>query len=324
MSEINMAEYETYTFTADFSENASATLRIDYFISEKMPGFSRSRIGAQDSRLLVNGKLVKKSKKIKIGDTITFHCKTLPTTSVEPQKIDLHILFEDQNAIVLNKEQGIVVHPAAGNWDGTIANGLMYYAGKLETGNENFRPGIVHRLDKDTSGVMITSKNVRAHELLSSQFKNRKTKKVYIALIKGIPLKAKGSIENRIVRDPRNRKKFCCTNDPEKGKTAITDYEVLRIFTLKSGVSYSLIRLMLGTGRTHQLRVHMRSIGHPILGDPIYSRKDSHTLPVSLMLHALSLSIVLPGEINYSKFVAPLPERFIKVIKSFLQSQIQD
>jgi len=322
MSEINLDEYETYTFLADFTDAASEAMRIDHFISEKMPGFSRSRIGAEESQLLVNGKVIKKSKKIKNGDSITFHCKKLPSTDVEPQKIDLHFMFEDQNVIVINKDQGMVVHPAAGNWDGTVANGLMYYAGKLETGNEKFRPGIVHRLDKDTSGVMITSKNVTAHEFLSSQFKNRKTKKVYIAIIKGVPLQVKGSIDNRIVRDPRNRKKFCCTDNPDRGKPANTDYEVLKTFTLKSGVSYSLIRLIPGTGRTHQLRVHMRSIGHPILGDPIYSRKDSHTLPVSLMLHALSLSIVLPGEITFKKFIAPLPERFRKVIKSFLQSHI--
>lgn len=322
MIEINLDEYETFTFTADFPDDSSKTIRIDHFISENMPGFSRSRIGAEESQLLVNGKVVKKSKKIKTGDLITFNCKKLPTTDVEPQKIDLQILFENKNVIVLNKAQGMVVHPAAGNWDGTVANGLMYYAGKLETGNEKFRPGIVHRLDKDTSGVMITSKNIAAHEFLSSQFKNRQTKKVYIAIIKGVPLRGKGSIENRIVRDPRNRKKFCCTDNPDSGKPANTDYEVLRTFTLKSGVSYSLIRLIPGTGRTHQLRVHMRSIGHPILGDPIYSRKDSHTLPVSLMLHALSLSIVLPGKFSTEKFIAPLPGRFKRVIKSFLQTHI--
>ena len=322
MSEINLEEYETYTFIANFSDDELTTKRIDHFISEMMPGFSRSRIGAEESQLLVNGKLVKKSKKINSGDAITFHCKNLPATDVKPQKINLHFLFEDQNVIVLNKEQGMVVHPAVGNWEGTVANGLMYYAGKLETGNENFRPGIVHRLDKDTSGVMITSKNIVAHDFLSSQFKNRKTKKIYIALIKGVPLTEKGSIKNRITRDPRNRKKFCCTDDPARGKSANSDYEVLRSFTLKTGVSYSLIRLIPGTGRTHQLRVHMRSIGHPILGDPIYSRKDTHTLPVSLMLHALSLSIVLPGEKKYRKFIAPLPGRFKIIIDSFSQSQI--
>ena len=323
MNEINPDEFEAYTFLVDFSDGETAvTKRVDQFISEEMPELSRSRIGAEESQLLVNGKTVKKSKKIKTGDLITFYCKILPAADVVPQNIDLHFLFEDQNVIVIDKEQGMVVHPAAGNWDGTVANALMYYAGKIDTGNEIFRPGIVHRLDKDTSGVMITAKNVRTHELLSGQFKNRETKKVYIALIKGVPLLAKGTIKNRIVRDPRNRKKFCCTDDPEKGKPANTDYEMLRSFTLKTGVSYSLIRLIPGTGRTHQLRVHMRSIGHPILGDPIYSRKDPHTPPVSLMLHALSLSIVLPGEKTCRKFIAPLPNRFKKVIESFLQSQI--
>ncbi|NQT60447.1 MAG: RluA family pseudouridine synthase [Bacteroidetes bacterium] len=322
MNNINADEFETYSFIADFSDSDTAAKRVDHFISEEIPELSRSRIGAEGSQLLVNGKPVKKSKKIKTGDSITFYCKNLPNTDIVPQNIDLHLLFEDQNVIVIDKEQGMVVHPAAGNWDGTVANALMHYAGKIETGNENFRPGIVHRLDKDTSGVMITAKNVRAHEFLSSQFKNRETKKVYIALIKGVPLSAKGTINKRIIRDPGNRKKFCTIDDSERGKPANTDYEVLRMFTLKTGISYSLIRLIPGTGRTHQLRVHMRSIGHPILGDPIYSRKDTHTLPVSLMLHALSLSIVLPGEKTYRKFTAPLPERFKKVIKSFLQLQI--
>ncbi|MBL7006585.1 MAG: RluA family pseudouridine synthase [Spirochaetia bacterium] len=323
MSSNNLEEYETYTFKAEFTDNNSVTKRVDHFISEQMPEYTRSRIGSEESQLLVNGKVVKKSKKIKNGDTVTFHCKIIPSTEILPQHINLHFLYEDQNVIVLNKEQGMVVHPAAGNWDGTVANGLVYYAGSLETGNEKYRPGIVHRLDKDTSGVMITSKNISAHEFLSSQFKKRKTKKVYIAIIKGVPLTLKGKIENRIVRDPGNRKKFCCTVDSDRGKPANTEYEVLRTFTLKTGVSYSLIRLIPGTGRTHQLRVHMKSIGHPILGDPIYSRKDTHTLPVSLMLHALSLSIVIPGEITYRKFTAPLPERFKKTINYFIQSQIQ-
>ena len=323
MNEINSDEFETYTFLVDFSDNETlVTKRIDHFLSEKIPGLSRSRIGTEESQLLVNGKAVKKSKRIKTGDSITFYCKILPVVDVVPQNIELHFLFEDQNVIVIDKEQGMVVHPAVGNWDGTVANALMYYAGKVDTGNEIFRPGIVHRLDKDTSGVMITAKNVRTHEFLSSQFKNRETKKVYIALIKGVPLLAKGSIENRIVRDPGNRKRFCCTDDPERGKAANTDYKVLRSFILRNGVSYSLVRLVLGTGRTHQLRVHMRSIGHPILGDPIYSRKDPHTPPVSLMLHALSLSIVLPGRKDYRKFIAPLPDRFKKIIKYFLRSQI--
>ncbi|MCK5156830.1 MAG: RluA family pseudouridine synthase [Spirochaetales bacterium] len=297
-------------------------MRVDNFISDKLPELSRSRIGAVESEITVNNKLVKKSKQIKDGDLILFRCKDIPKTDIEPQNIALHLLYEDKNVIVIDKIQGMVVHPAAGNWEGTVANALMYYAGNIKTGNESYRPGIVHRLDKDTSGVMITSKNIITHEFLSSQFKKRETKKIYVALVKGVPIHTKGTIDERITRDPHNRKKFNTTEDPDRGKSARTEYEIMRTFTLKTGVSYSFLRLIPGTGRTHQLRVHMKSIGHPILGDPIYSRKDPHTPPVSLMLHAFTLSIILPGERKQRKFTAPLPERFKKVIKYFQQSQI--
>ncbi len=312
------------SFTVELGESVSSPvrIRIDAYIAALLPGFTRSMIDSGNSEIVVNGKKVKKSRMVKNGDTVEFHYTMPPSEHLVPQDIPLHIIYEDTKVVVVNKEQGMVVHPAAGNHDGTLANALLHHTQGKDDVSESNRPGIVHRLDKDTSGIMITAKDTQTHEFLSSQFKNRKTRKIYIALIKGIPAKRTGTVTARIVRDPRHRKKFTVTEDPAKGRDAVTDYRVLRAFYPGDGSVYSLIRLSPRTGRTHQLRVHLKSIGCPVLGDPLYSRKDTMFPAASLMLHALSLTITLPDSIKETRFYAPMPVRFKNILDCFLSNRV--
>jgi 23S rRNA pseudouridine1911/1915/1917 synthase len=315
------------SFTVELGEPASSSagIRIDAYIAALLPGFTRSMIDSGNSEIIVNGKNVKKSRMVKSGDIVEFQYTMPPSEHLVPQDIPLQIVYEDSKVVVVNKKQGMVVHPAAGNHDGTLANALLHHTQshtkRTDESGESNRPGIVHRLDKDTSGIMITAKDTQTHEFLSGQFKNRKTKKIYIALIKGIPAQRSGTVTARIVRDPRHRKKFTVTEDPAKGRDAVTDYRVLRAFYPGDGTVYSLVRLSPRTGRTHQLRVHMKSIGCPVLGDPLYSRKDAMFPEASLMLHALSLTITLPESRQEKKFYAPMPGRFKKILDCFLSNR---
>jgi 23S rRNA pseudouridine1911/1915/1917 synthase len=316
------------SFTVELEDpayNPTGT-RIDAYIAALLPGFTRSMIDSGNSEIVVNGKKVKKSRIVKNGDIVEFQYTVSPSEHLVPQDIPLQIVYEDSKVVVVNKKQGMVVHPAAGNHDGTLANALLHHTlghtKKTDESGESYRPGIVHRLDKDTSGIMITAKDTQTHEFLSSQFKNRKTKKIYIALIKGIPAQRKGTVTARLVRDPRHRKKFTVTEDPAKGRDAVTDYRVLRAFYPGDGTVYSLVRLSPRTGRTHQLRVHMKSIGCPVLGDPLYSRKDAMFPTASLMLHALSLTITLPESSQEKRFYAPMPGRFKKILDYFLSNRV--
>ena len=221
---------------------------------------------------------------------------------IKPEKIELDIIYEDNNVFVINKPCGMVVHPAAGNYTGTMAHGLLHLLENVESdfSNEDQRPGIVHRLDKDTSGLIIAAKNTKALDYLASQFKDRSTSKTYLAIIHGkLPVK-KGTIKTLIGRDPNNRKKMSWK--VKNGKEAVSVYRVLHEWN-----NYSLVVLELKTGRTHQLRVHMLSMGTPIAGDRIYSNTK---MEFDLMLHAYRLSIKLPGESSFTGFRAPLPERF--------------
>lgn len=294
-------------------DHQQKSLRLDKCIALLAPELTRSQLKTLNCLVKLNGKEEKLSKTVKNGDIIEIEYDTLTNISgrPEPENIEIDILYEDNNVAVINKKQGMVVHPAAGNFSGTLANALMHH---LEENNEesdfddsNARPGIVHRIDKETSGVIITAKNNASHEFLSQQFRDRTTVKKYLTIVKGkLPGKS-GTIETYIARDPANRKKFAVANG--KGKHAITHYKVLKEFT---GASYLLITLE--TGRTHQIRVHMSSIGSPVIGDSLYSRKilkyDSYTM----LLHAYVLQIEIP-EKGSMKFFAPLPERFKRFIK---------
>ncbi|MDC7227149.1 MAG: RluA family pseudouridine synthase [Spirochaetales bacterium] len=276
--------------------------RIDSVISLSVEGLSRNSLKNRIDVLTVNGKPAKISKKVSNGDVIMYSLDRLPEMTIEAENIPLDIVYEDSNVFVINKPAGMVVHPAAGNYSGTMAQGIMYRLLDTDSGfsEDDSRPGIVHRLDKDTSGIIIAAKNTETLEFLSEQFRSRTSSKTYIAVINGrLPAK-KGTIESRIGRDRRNRKKM--TWQTERGKSAVTEYRVLKEWATKS-----LVALSPKTGRTHQLRVHMLMMKTPITGDPVYARK---TEGYSLMLHAYKLRIQIPGADGIIEFRAPVPERF--------------
>ncbi len=291
-------------------EEIPAGFRLDLFISEKLKLLSRSQIKARNLTAKINGKDVKASKLVKKGDVLELCWEEEPPLHIIPQDIPLDIIYEDENCVVVNKAQGMVVHPGAGNRQNTLANAIYYRMTALEPAVQNWasglRPGIVHRLDKETSGVIIAAYNERSHAFLSQQFKSRKTKKNYIAIVCGAPKEKKGRIETFIARDPKDRKRFAVS---DKGKSALTFYKVL-----KTKGNYSLVLLRPKTGRTHQLRVHLKYLGCPILGDSLYGSKDKNFPNATLMLHSKSLAITLFGETKERVFSSPLPERFSKIM----------
>ena len=300
--------------------------RLDAYVATNQ-NITRSRLKQGVKSIKVNNKDVKLSHKLKGGEEVEITFEDSVPEDIFPENIPLDIVYEDENVTVVNKAQGMVTHPGAGNWNGTLVNALLYHWGKksnwkteVDSENQgedeavleskNQRPGIVHRLDKDTSGIIITARNRDAEEWLQSKFYKRKVYKEYIAIVKGNPKKKAGEIKTQIVRDSKNRKRFVATEDKTKGKFAHTDYVCLGVYG-----EYSLMRLKLHTGRTHQIRVHLKHIGCPILGDPIYARPDKNFPHATLMLHARVLGIKLPkGEKKF--FVAKTPKRFKMILKS--------
>ncbi len=292
---------ERLVVTVEDTENC----RLDRYLSEKLQLFTRSQIKNRNLRVYFRGSEIKLSKRVTAGDVLeVFYSRPGPLT-VRAEKIPLNIIFENRDVIVLDKPQGLVVHPAPGNYTGTMVQGLMYYFQDLGKSfpEDILRPGIVHRLDKDTSGIIITAKNPAALEFLSRQFREKTTEKKYIALVKGIFRKKSGIVDTFIGRDKNNRKKFAVYSST--GKKAVTAYETIDIH---DGIS--LVVLTPHTGRTHQLRVHMNYTGHPIVGDPLYGRRSKDFPESTLMLHALSLAITLPGETAPRIFRAAVPRRF--------------
>lgn len=286
----------------------SVKLRIDKYISES-DILSRSQIKTRNTRAFIKGEEVKLSRKVGDGEVVELLWDDAPDMNIEPENIPLDILYEDENTIVLNKSQGMVVHPANGNYTGTLVQGLLYYVKNLQSsfGEQKERPGIVHRLDKDTSGVLITAKNPEALEFLANQFRDKTNEKFYLAVVRGYPPKRRGLIETHIARHPQERKKYIVQEN--EGKFASTEYRVLRTWD-----KYSLMLLKLNTGRTHQLRVHMTHIGCPIVGDPVYGRKDNKFPEATLMLHAWKLKIRVPGSDEIKLFKAPIPLRMKKLL----------
>lgn len=279
-------------------------LRADKYISGRGI-MSRSQFEVRKLRIYMEGSEIRLSRKVRNGEFLHITWEEPEEPEYGPEEMDLDIIYEDERVVVLNKPQGMVVHPGNGNYTGTLVQGLLYYNKSLSHSfdGEVLRPGIVHRLDKDTSGLIITAKDTTALEELSLQFRERSTEKYYIALVKGRMPARRGDIETYITRDERNRKKF--TVHKSRGKHALTRYEVMKAWD-----KYTLVRLKLETGRTHQLRVHLLSLGCPILGDPIYARKDNHFPDATLMLHSWKLKIRLPGDEDPREFEVPLPERF--------------
>jgi 23S rRNA pseudouridine1911/1915/1917 synthase len=297
-------------------------LRLDRYTAECLGLLSRSQIKSRGLKGAVNGKEARLSRILKAGDRLELSWAEAEPLTLIPEDLPLDVLYEDDRVVVINKAQGMVVHPGAGNHRGTLANALLYRrlcrgglpvqqgifadpAGeglKPGMGGAGLRPGIVHRLDKDTSGVIIAAWDDEALAFLSDQFRNRRVKKNYLALVPGKLKEPQGRIETLISRDRRDRKKFTVSG---RGRIAVTRYRVLR-----SWKSHSLLLLRPKTGRTHQLRVHLRHLGRPISGDPLYGGPDPLFPDWGLMLHARSLSIILPGCDEAQSFQAPLPERF--------------
>jgi 23S rRNA pseudouridine1911/1915/1917 synthase len=283
-------------------------LRLDRYIAEHLRLLSRSQIKARALQGSVNGKKVKLSRQVKQGDRLELFWEDEQPALLVPEDIPLNIIYEDERAVVIDKAQGMVVHPGAGNRRGTLANAL-YHRSLARGGNcrnEGLRPGIVHRLDKDTSGVIIAAYDDEAHAFLAGQFKSRKAKKTYIALVKGGLTAKSGRIETLIARDPGDRRRFTVSGH---GKTSLTLYRVAREWP-----GHSLVLLRPKTGRTHQLRVHLRYLGNPVTGDAVYGFDDPLFPGATLMLHAKKLQITLPGKGGLREFRSPMPIRFKKMI----------
>ncbi|WP_407396981.1 RluA family pseudouridine synthase [Treponema sp.] len=303
--------------------NYGKTERLDKYIANLSNGMNRSKLKSGVVGIFVNGKPQKISYKIKPGDQIDIQWEENIPDNIEPQDIPLDIVYEDDNVCVVNKEQGMVTHPACGNWDGTLVNALLYHWGrqaikeiKEEDASSdrilaNRRPGIVHRLDKETSGIIITAKNRDTEEYLSSLFRDhRKIKKEYICICMGRPQHQHGKIKTQIIRDPRDRKKFRAVVDTDEGKYAETHYSCIACYG-----EYSLMRVRILTGRTHQIRVHMKYLNCPILGDSIYAKSDRKFPNATLMLNAHKLTVRLPGARDYSEFKSKTPKRFRDIMK---------
>ncbi len=278
--------------------------RLDRYLAKQFPEYSRSQIQKwiDQGNILVNDQRVKTKYMVNQGDIVSIQEPELEVLSIDPEPIDLDIIYEDQDLIIINKPQGMVVHPSAGHDTGTLVNGLMYYTKQLSSVNGEFRPGIVHRIDKDTSGLLVVAKNDATHRYLSEQLKDKKPERTYYALVHGIIPHKEGTIKAPIGRSPKDRKKQAVV---AQGRDAVTHFEVIETF----GDQFSLIKCHLETGRTHQIRVHMNYIGHPIAGDPLYGPRK--TLKGNgQYLHAQTLGFVHPTTQEYVTFEAPLPEYF--------------
>ena len=290
--------------------SAAAGMRLDRYCALRSGQVSRSRLKNGALSVTVNGLPAKLSRTVRPGDRIFLSWEDPEPEALVPENIPLEILYEDENVTVVNKRQGMVTHPAAGNWSGTLVHALLWHW-KQEAPSGNPRPGIVHRLDKDTSGIIITARNPETETWLQTQFRTRRVRKTYAAILKGVPPRRSGEIKTQILRDPKNRKRFTWSDDVTKGKFAHTDYRVVRVYG-----GYALVLFTLHTGRTHQIRVHSKFLGCPILGDPIYGKKDALFQGATLMLHAYRLVIRLPGIDTAMRFIAPIPPRFRKVIRA--------
>ncbi len=283
-------------------------IRLDKFLAENTE-YSRSLIlkMLKDGYVLVNGNVEKPSYKVNIDDEIEIKDGFIKDTKVEAKKMDLDIVYEDDDIMVINKPSGVVVHPGNGNYDNTLVNGLMYYADNLSDGYEEYRPGIVHRIDKDTSGLIIIAKNNKSQEILSEYFKEHSIKREYIALIHGILDSDSVLIDAPIGRDESSRKMMKVTS--KNSKSAITHVKVLKRYK-----NFTLVKCRLETGRTHQIRVHMKYINHPIFNDPIYS-KDKAT-EFGQYLHSYSMEFNHPITNKKMYFECPLPKEFQDTLDS--------
>lgn len=283
--------------------------RLDKVIAEKITDLSRTKIKelVNEKNILVNDHVEKVSYKVQAGDVVDITVPPVKLLTLEAQDLHLDIVYEDADVIVVNKPQGMVVHPSAGHPDHTLVNGLLYHTQDLADSPEGFRPGIVHRIDKDTSGLLMVAKNDRARESLEKQLAEKINKREYLAIVHGNFETKNGVINAPIGRNPNNRKQMAVN---PKGKVAVTHFTVLE--QLKN---YSLVKCVLETGRTHQIRVHMKYIGHPLAGDPLYGPKKT-LAGHGQFLHAETLGFYQPSTNKWLEFSTPLPEIFEKQLEN--------
>lgn len=285
--------------------------RLDKYLLDKIE-ISRSKLQKmiENGNVLVNGNKVKNSYVVKIDDEITIDENYQKKIDILPENIPLDIVYEDDDLLVVNKKSGMVVHPAPGNYSGTLVNALMYHCNSLSTVNTEVRPGIVHRIDADTSGLLLVAKNDEAHIDLAEQIKNHTVNRKYIALVWGVINEDTATIDAPIGRDKNNRKKMCVTAD--NSKDAITNIKVLERYE-----KATLIECSLETGRTHQIRVHMDYIGHPIINDPVYGHNKLIDNEFGQMLHAKTIGFIHPKTKEYMEFNSEVPPKFIEILNTF-------
>ena len=295
----------------EFQSEENARERIDKFLTEKVPELSRSYIQKliKEKNVKVNSTVIKSNYKVAKGDQIQITIPDLTEPDILPENIPLDILYEDDDILVVNKPKGMVVHPAAGHYTGTLVNAIMYHCKDRLSGiNGVMRPGIVHRIDMDTTGSLLVCKNDTAHQILAEQLKEHSIKRIYHAIVHGNIKEDSGTVNAPIGRHPIERKKMAINE--KNGKPAITHYKVLERFE-----RYTYMEFKLETGRTHQIRVHMASIGHPLLGDTLYSSGRSPYRLQGQTLHAMTIGFIHPRTREYMEFTAPLPEYFEKILK---------
>lgn len=292
-------------------EEAENLQRIDKFITEKAADLSRSRVQGliKDAHVLVNGQPSKSNYKVKTGDTITVEIPEDEAIEAIPEEMELDIRYEDHDVIVINKPKGMVVHPAVGNLHGTLVNGLLYHCKDLSGINGVLRPGIVHRIDKDTTGLLVVAKNDQAHRELVKQLQDKTVNRLYYALVHGVINHEFGTIDAPIGRDPSDRQKMAVV--AANSRDARTHFKVLERFD-----KFTLVECRLETGRTHQIRVHMQYIGHPVAGDPKYSYRKPLDVGGQL-LHAHQLTFVHPATKEKITVEAELPEQFADILDDF-------
>lgn len=290
-----------------YSEDSE--IRIDKFMNQNDDRYSRSFYQKliTSGNIKVNSKIIKSNYVLKFGDEIETEIEFATEIDAKPENIDIDIIYEDDDIMVINKSRGMVVHPASGNLSGTLVNAILFHAKNLSGINGKIRPGIVHRIDKDTSGLLVIAKNDESHLKISKELSERKINRKYIALVHGNIKNESGRIETYISRDKKDRKKMKASNE---GKIAITNYKVLEHFE-----NYTLIECKLETGRTHQIRVHMEYIKHPLVGDLVYGSKLKNKLIEGQMLHAKLLGFTHPRNGKYVEFEVDPPEEFKRVIK---------
>lgn len=298
-----MAEPTTYSLIVEM-----AGWRLDKFVAEGCPGLSRTQAQKliEDGEVTVNGDVVKPGLKLAAGDRIKVRIPPVVATTIEPEVIPFGVLYENDDLLVIDKPAGLAVHPAPGHPSHTLVNGILAYLSATPDTGDALRPGIVHRLDKDTSGLMLVAKNRQAHAELSRQFKSREVKKLYLALVSGKLTPERGVIEAALGRDPRNRKRMAVVDD-DRGRAARTRYRVIRYLGNRS-----LLEIVTETGRTHQIRVHLAAIGHPVVGDTTYGPRQP-AIPRQF-LHAKRLGFHLPGTGEYVEFESELSADLARIL----------